>query len=799
MSSIIRWIICVSAAFSMVACSKFKAPQSKSTTESIGALKAQDFLDTGANNNLTENSDLFYFEELQNGARALTTKSELTNIHSHLVNDMKLKSMMFTGRVHFSSARSGLGMTFLSQYPQSDSYYRIRRYSGKPNFHFSHHPHAQRGVCDGLSHSLVTQANTWYRFVIKTQVRNESTTFTFDLWPEGSARPENTMISCTDTSSTRLREGTIGVWSMGEGVKKWADFSLSLDPFEDNTEIPVSNTDTPSSEEPNDEQPTPEPTTPDLNPEGLIYSSEEMTFNGSAAQVVSHSPEMESRDGTLIMAFYTETLNLQQGLFSKDSSDYDDGGHLTTLIQYNTLSVRMQSTSTSHSLSYNGLKAYHNHVMALSFGSEGLKLFVDGQLADSTSYQGGLIGNKEPIVLGGNQWSSGNQVADQIRDILRGKIHYTKLYNKALTPQEIAEFKAPPHPEEPSLPEEQPQPIPDNSPTPIPDSSAPAWSLGTTSNGHLVVDTKSEFGQIVFAYDRSNEVVKNPPVGHNLPSGVEHRLFYNLLIDGYQGLPPGNCLTRSEFMSDSDPTKSICARTENKDLLRNWSQGSRGAGFKNVLIKNVTVKNAIRTINAEASNLLPHVDTFQSYYSGSATEIATSQWMVIQDSIMKNSDNSLMISGGNGSARGVVYQNLKAGFCDSWFYADGKKRMENDFIRKGLQPKSTYHYCTNSMMAQTITKGDIWLINSESSGSILAEPQGGNLILIGSSRSQSFRSGLNIGNRCEYQYIEDALNDTNSSDGCGNFKKPPFLELSCSGWKNPPTGCEASQGFKSNN
>jgi len=339
--------------------------------------------------------------------------------------------------------------------------------------------------------------------------------------------------------------------------------------------------------------------------------------------------------------------------------------------------------------------------------------------------------------------------------------------------------------------------IPVNPPINLP-SGVPTWALPISDPEHFFVDTRTaQFGIIEFKYARANEDVKNPPVGHGLPSGVSNRLFYNLNIDGYQGLPPGSCLQRSQFMNSNDPQKATCARTENQDLLRNWSQAQNGVGFQNVLFKNLTVKNAIRTINAESGDLLPHTDIFQTYYGGSSPEHPTAQWLAIQDSEFKNSDNSIMISGGNGAQRGVLYQNLKAGFCDAWFAKDAKARVDNDFINKGkTPPTSNFHFCTNSMMAQTLEKGNIWLINSEASGSILANPNGGNLILIGSSRQQSFRQDVNIGQTCNYEFIEDALNDKNTlDDGCGNFVKPPFIELSCSGWRKPPAGCETRQGY----
>ena len=64
------------------------------------------------------------------------------------------------------------------------------------------------------------------------------------------------------------------------------------------------------------------------------------------------------------------------------------------------------------------------------------------------------------------------------------------------------------------------------------------------------------------------------------------------MIDGYGGLPMGSCLQRSMFITDLEE-KTKCAPVENSDLFR--SDNSSGSPAKNLLIKNVTIKNAFRT------------------------------------------------------------------------------------------------------------------------------------------------------------------------------------------------------------
>lgn len=340
-------------------------------------------------------------------------------------------------------------------------------------------------------------------------------------------------------------------------------------------------------------------------------------------------------------------------------------------------------------------------------------------------------------------------------------------------------------------------------------SGIPAWVDGRNTDNHIVLDSKSKFGLVTFGWERSFEDIKTGfAVGHGIPD-IENKLFYNLRLDGYGGLPYGSCLKRASFMADSDPTKAICAANENQDLLRDWSQWySRPddvgtSVYKNVLIKNVEVKNAFRTFNAIDGVIvktfydLPHTDTFQAYYGGGAEK--NSQWMVIQDSSFKNSDNSLMIIG-NVFYRGFVYQNLKVS-CDAEFGNDAHTRVINDYALNnlGAAPESFY-YCTNLMQTGSINPATAWLIEVDPADkTVTVQTNGAPVIIVGSNKDTlniRFWPAGTSAPVCRYATIEDALSDTNASvDGCGNYERPPFIELSCAGWKNKPSECETRQGF----
>lgn len=302
-----------------------------------------------------------------------------------------------------------------------------------------------------------------------------------------------------------------------------------------------------------------------------------------------------------------------------------------------------------------------------------------------------------------------------------------------------------------------------------------------------------------FDYVRKNErILTGFPVGHNLPKAT-NQLFYNLELDGYGGLPFGSCLRRGYLLDNTNSTKAVCTANENRDLMRVWA--NRNPNLKNVLLKNMTIKNAFRTYNVVDGEVvtnsgdLPHTDAFQMYYSGRSEE--DPDWLGIQDTVIKNSDNSLMITGGS-KFDGAVYQNLHT-LCDTEFAEDDRRRHENDarhfFPDEEVRPS---YSCTNSITFHSVVPATVWLIDvkagtqGDSGIQILnelapviavgAESQGWR-ILTREDRGKPIQPHPNVRH---YPTIEAAL---------ALESRPPFIALSCSGWANPPANCESRLGY----
>ncbi len=153
---------------------------------------------------------------------------------------------------------------------------------------------------------------------------------------------------------------------------------------------------------------------------------------------VDNYNDLETDSGTFVLWFNTDDADDKQALFSKDSSGYDDGGHLTAWVDDGQLEVRLQGTSSSFMVSGGNVSSGAWHQMAFTFGPDGMALYLDGELVDSDSYTGGIASNEEPLIFGASQVYSGNNVANNLRDYFDGQMDQIGVYDRPLTTTELA-------------------------------------------------------------------------------------------------------------------------------------------------------------------------------------------------------------------------------------------------------------------------------------------------------------------------------------------------------------------------
>ncbi|MDX1407871.1 MAG: LamG-like jellyroll fold domain-containing protein, partial [Saprospiraceae bacterium] len=175
-------------------------------------------------------------------------------------------------------------------------------------------------------------------------------------------------------------------------------------------------------------------------------------FDGTDDYVeVAHDDAYLLDDGTIQLWFNADDLATNQGLISKDSNGFDTGGHFEIrLLTNGSIEVRMQSTSGNSYLysAAGSVGAGSWHHVAVTFGSGGMALYLDGVSVDTNSYTGGLgttsggIGNYEPIAIGASTRTSGNGTVNTLTNYFGGSIDEVAVIGQALTPAQIKSLYA---------------------------------------------------------------------------------------------------------------------------------------------------------------------------------------------------------------------------------------------------------------------------------------------------------------------------------------------------------------------
>ena len=155
---------------------------------------------------------------------------------------------------------------------------------------------------------------------------------------------------------------------------------------------------------------------------------------------VPHTEDMELGSGTVTVWFNATNVDRTQGILSKDSWGYDDGGHLTMGVVDGEVKVRLQSDNDSFTVDGGTLSDNTWHQATFSWGDGGMKLYVDGALVDSDDYTGGIATNQNPLIIGANSAWSGDDSAThgQLGQFFKGHIDDAAMYGKELSAEEVA-------------------------------------------------------------------------------------------------------------------------------------------------------------------------------------------------------------------------------------------------------------------------------------------------------------------------------------------------------------------------
>ncbi|MEM6470097.1 MAG: LamG-like jellyroll fold domain-containing protein [Planctomycetota bacterium] len=181
-----------------------------------------------------------------------------------------------------------------------------------------------------------------------------------------------------------------------------------------------------------------------LAADSFFSLTEAIEFNGSTNDHVEipHSQDFALAEGTYALTFSVEDTDGRQTLLSKDHRNYQDGGHLTAWVNGDRVEVRYQSDSKSETVrsAAGSVIAGEDHHVAITFGEEGLRLYVDGRTADGEiEFDQGMQLNTNSLILGA---SAVRRDGDRpnLRDALEGTIEAFDVYPSQLSPFEIADL-----------------------------------------------------------------------------------------------------------------------------------------------------------------------------------------------------------------------------------------------------------------------------------------------------------------------------------------------------------------------
>ncbi len=177
------------------------------------------------------------------------------------------------------------------------------------------------------------------------------------------------------------------------------------------------------------------------------YSCQAIDFDGNNDHIlVPHNDDFLLSNGAISVWFNLDNLSGTQALFTKDASGFEDGGHVQVTVNNNgRIDVRHQTNAASESVNTanNAVQANQWHHLVYSFGTQGAKLYLDGQLLiDNDDYFNGIATNADDWVFGASNSgrSRGDSDVANLRDFMEGRLDDIKLYRNQPTDQQVLDW-----------------------------------------------------------------------------------------------------------------------------------------------------------------------------------------------------------------------------------------------------------------------------------------------------------------------------------------------------------------------
>ena len=162
-------------------------------------------------------------------------------------------------------------------------------------------------------------------------------------------------------------------------------------------------------------------------PAAILLAKRDMV---TSPVIIPNDPAFEQPEGTIWLEFQTTSdITTTQGLWSRDHTGYQDGGHLSVWVQEGTVRTRIQTDSSSIQLQW-PIVANTTNQVAVEFGPEtGFRLHVNGALAMSDPYTGGTVGNQNDIVVGASKQNYHDTIPEEPwRNPFQGTVREAEFY-----------------------------------------------------------------------------------------------------------------------------------------------------------------------------------------------------------------------------------------------------------------------------------------------------------------------------------------------------------------------------------
>ena len=176
--------------------------------------------------------------------------------------------------------------------------------------------------------------------------------------------------------------------------------------------------------------------------DGGVFNTTSAEFNGSSDYIsVPHSDDLKPDSGAITLWFNADTVSGRQGLISSDSSGYDSGGYFGLFVENGCLRLRMQGTDDQTDMTGGNVSSHAWNQVTVTWGDAGAQVYLNGeQVLSDASWTRGLEGNDNPWTFGTNQWVSGNDVANNLRDYFNGHMDDIAMFDQQLTADQISDL-----------------------------------------------------------------------------------------------------------------------------------------------------------------------------------------------------------------------------------------------------------------------------------------------------------------------------------------------------------------------